>query len=167
MLSRTRMGVAGLLGFEALLAAYALAIGAVEHAAMATVAAVALMFAYAVHERFGYVPRLALGALAVVTLARAWAQTARFGTYPMGVMPTFLVPLGFALLMIPRAPPAVGVGLVAVARTWFVVWYFLQPSLPLALANVVGAAGAWLWCADEARADRSVPEEAAVERAPP
>ena len=147
---RARWGLAGLLGFEGILAAYTLANGALDFAAMALAAMGLLAWALVAHARSGRVPRAALAALAAVTLVRALAQTALVGAYPPGVLPTFLVPLGFALLAWPRVPPAWGVGLVAAARAWFVLWYLLPGATTLALANAVGAAGACAWWAGEA-----------------
>ena len=117
---------------------------------MALVAMGALAWALVAHARSGRVPRAALALLAVVTLLRALAQTTLVGAYPPGVLPTFLVPLGFALLAWPRLPPAWGLGLVAAARSWFILWYVAADAPPLVLANAVGAAGAWAWWAGEA-----------------
>jgi hypothetical protein len=150
----TRWGLAGLLGFEAILGVYAFTNGSLDHAAMAVVAAAALAWAIVAHARTGTLPRAALAILALVTLARALRQTAFVGAFPPGVLPTFLVPLGFALLLAQRARPAIGVGLVAAARTWFVAWYFLHGSTVLAVANLVGALGAWIWWAEDARVAR-------------
>lgn len=156
---RARWGLAGLLGFEALLAAYTFSNGALDYAAMAVVAAATLAWAIVAHARTGSLPRAALALLAVVTLVRALRQTTLAGVYPAGVMPTFLVPLGFALLLWPRAPPALAVGLVAASRSWFVLGYFLQGVPALTLANVVGALGAWIWWADEALSARPAAAE--------
>lgn len=157
---RARWGLAGLLAFEAVLAAYTLAYASYAFAAMALVAAGALAWAWWAHARTGDVPRGALGVLAAVTLLRALAQTPLSGPFPLGVLPTYLVPLGFALLLWRRVPAAWGIGLVAVARSWFVAWYFLRDVPTLVLANAVGAVGAWLWLADAARPPQPAPAEA-------
>ena len=160
---RARWGLAGLLGFEAILLAFTLANGSLEYAAMALVAAGALAWAIVAHARSGAIPRAALALLAVATFLRALAQTARFGAFPPAIAPTYLAPLGFALLLWPRARPALGIGLIAAARTWFVLWYFLNGSTTLTLANAAGAIGAWIWWADEALVARpaAVEESAA------
>lgn len=156
---RPSWGLWGLLGFEAILAAYAFANGALDYAAMALVAMVALGWALVATTRGGEVPKGALVLLVVVTLLRALWQTAVAGAFPPGVLPTFLVPVGFALLLLPRASPMLGLGLVAAARTWFIAWYFLRGSTTLALANLVGAVGAWLWLAEAARQVTPAPVE--------
>lgn len=160
---RARWGLAGLLAFEAILVVYTFFS---QYTVMALVAIAALGWAIVAHARTGRVPRVALGLLAVVTLWRAAAQTILPGVYVPGVLVTYLVPLGFALLLWPRARPALGVGLVAAARTWFVLWYFLASNPTLALANLVGAAGAWLWWSDAAlvAADESAAQTASSSR---
>ena len=148
--TRLRLGLAGLLGFEGILLAFVYARGALDFAAIPVVALVILAFVMSRALR-GEAPSVwALAALAVVTLARAYWQT-RSGNFPNGVLPTYLVPIGFALLAVAaRKPDAtrlalVGIALVAIARTWFIAWYFLASNPTLAVANLVAAAGAWVW----------------------
>ena len=159
---RVHWGLAGLVGFEAILLAYTLANGALEYAAMALACVGVLAWALVAWNASGRIPRAALATLAAVTLVRALWQTAVAGTFPLGVLPTFLVPLGFALLLSPRVPPSIGVGLLAGARSWFVAWYFLGGATTLALANLVGAAGAWAWWASEALAAHPAESEDGV-----
>ena len=159
-LVRTRWGLVGLVLFEAILAAYTLANGAWEYGAMALFAAAALLWALAGHAREGTIPKAALAALLAVTLWRAARQTVLAPVFgPAGVWPTWLVPLGFALLLVPGLRPAIGLGAVAAARTWFVLWYVLQGSVTLALANLVGAVGAWLWWSGESAPERPAPAD--------
>lgn len=155
MISRQKWGLAGLLAFEAIVAAYLFGLGAsldfvVSYALGAIVLAVAL---------FTRVQRWQFAALAVFAAYRAYVQTAS-GSVAWGTWPTWLVPIGFAALAIaPQKMPRLGIAAIALARTWFILWYF--PGLlraggawELVAANALGAAGAWLWAsAAESRTD--------------
>ena len=138
-MDRQKWGLAGLLAFEAIIAAYTFGNGTNVFSYMYAIGAVTLAFAiWRGPTRWHY------GALALVSGYRAFMQTSAGA--PLGVYPTWLVPIGFAWLAIaPTAMPRFAIAAVALARTWFIVWYFLPGNTIVALANVVGAAGAWLW----------------------
>lgn len=143
MASPTRIGLGGLLAFEAIVASYTFGISALQFSAMYAVGAVVLALAiWRGPERWHF------AVLAAASAYRAWLQTA--GGAALGVWPTWLVPLGFAWLAVaPATRPEFGVASVGLARTWFVVWYLGNPVL--VVANVLGAAGAWLWAWDARR----------------
>lgn len=138
-------GLAGLLAFEAIIAAFTFGAGSIEFSLMYAVGAVTLALAiWRGPTRWHY------AVLAAASLYRAWLQTYH-GFAPLGVYPTYLVPLGFAWLAIwPERMPRVGIAAVALARTWFVVFYLLGGSLIIVAANVLGAVGGWLWFAAQA-----------------
>lgn len=154
-----RWGLLGLLGFELTLLTIRLVNGTFDQfSLMAALAAGALVWALIAHARAGAIPRFALMLLVAVTLARALAQTVP-GPAPLGVLPTYFVPLGFALLLVARAPTAWGVGVVAAARSWFVVWYFLIGVPEIAIANVLAAIGMWIWFVGASGGERAAPAE--------
>lgn len=156
---RVRWGIAGLLAFEAIIAAYTLA-GAPLFSAMYFVGVVALALAW-----WRGPQRWHFAALALASLVRAYLQTA--GGAALGIYPTYLVPLGFAwLALAPRAMPGAALSAVALARTWFVLWYLLQGNGLVAAANVLGAAGAWLWASAQISPEAGG-EDAASAPAPP
>lgn len=155
-MDRQRWGLAGLLAFEAIVTAYLLGVGA-GWDFVASYAVGILALGYAVWRGPA---RWAFGLLALAAAYRAFVQTA--GGAPLGVYPTWLVPLGFGWLAVaPRSAPKLAIAAVALARTWFIAWYFLGGASTLVVANVLGAAGAWLWAAGEPDA-----AEPAVETSP-
>lgn len=137
--SRAQWGLAGLLAFEAIVAAYTFGNSLTQFSLMYALGTIVLALAiWRGPERWHY------AVLAAASLYRAYLQTASGA--PLGVYPTYLVPLGFAWLAIaPEAMPSFAIGSVALARTWFIVWYFLPGNTILVVANALGAAGAWLW----------------------
>lgn len=140
-MDRQKLGLAGLLAFEAIIAAYTFGANNIPFSAMYAIGAITLALAI-----WKGPTRWHWGVLTLVSGYRAYLQTA--GGAALGVYPTWLVPLGFAWLAIaPRAMPKLAISSVAVARTWFVLWYFLAGAYVIVAANVVGAAGAWLWAA--------------------
>lgn len=146
-MDRQKWSLGGLLAFEALIVAYLLGNGASvldPFPLMYAIGTVALASAVLWKPT-----RWLYGILALASLYRAYLQTA--GGAEPGVYPTYLVPLGFAWLAIaPRSMPRLAMASVAVARTWFILWYVLQGGAGLiVVANVLGAAGAWLWVASE------------------
>jgi hypothetical protein len=150
--SRT-WGIAGLLAFEAIIAARTFGASSLTFSLMYAIGAIALAFAL-------FLPgaRWPFGVVAAVSLYRAYLQTVG-GQTPLGVYPTYLVPLGFAwFALLPRTMPAAAIACIAVARTWFVVWYALPGNWIVVAANVVGAAGAWVWAASAMR--EPVPDDA-------
>ena len=160
-MDRARWGLAGLLAFEGIVAAYLFGIGAsldfsLSYALGALVLASALFLG---PQRWQF------ATLAVLAGYRAWAQTS--GGAQLGVYPTWLVPIGFAwLAILPRTLPRIGIAAVALARTWFVVWYFPE-STTLVVANVLGAAGAWLWLSAEEPMDGAASLNEDTRVAPP
>ena len=154
-MDRKQWGLAGLLAFEAIVASYLLGIQAapgfiVSYALGAVVLGLAL---WRGPQRWHF------ALLALAAGYRAYAQTV--GGAPLGVYPTWLVPIGFAWLAVaPRAMPRWAIACVALARTWFIVWYFLPGNLTLVVANVLGAAGAWVWLAAEEDAGGATADEA-------
>lgn len=143
-MDRQQWGLAGLLAFEAIVTAYLLGVGAgLDFVASYALGILALGLAL-----WRGPARWHFGLLALAAAYRAWAQTA--GGAALGVWPTWLVPLGFGwLALAPRAAPRLAIASVALARTWFVAWYFLPGNMTLVAANVLGATGAWLWLAAE------------------
>lgn len=152
-MDRQKWGLAGLLAFEAIVTAYLLGVNngwpsatqpalfVISYALGAAILGLALWKGPA---------RWHFALLAVAAAYRAFAQMDP-GTHP-GVYPTWLVPLGFAwLALAPERMPRIAIALVALARTWFVAWYVPDlffvgaGSWTLVVANVLGAAGAWLW----------------------
>lgn len=150
MTRRAKLGLAGLFAFEAIVAWFLLDLGAT----MDFVASFALGAAVLAVALLTGLQRWQLGALAIFAAYRAYDQTSS-GTVPYGTWPTWLVAIGFGALAIwPRNRPKLGIAAVALARTWFILWYF--PGLlreggawELVAANALGAAGAWLWLASE------------------
>lgn len=155
--AHVRWGLGGLLAFEAILLGFTAMIGAYTFAVTAFAALGALSWALWDYRRTGVVPRAAMAVVAVAALGRALMQTAVGGVWPLGILPTYLVPVGFALLMLPRASPGFAVALIAAARSWFVVYYFVQGPPWLVVANLVAAAGAWAWWAGETFPQRAAP----------
>ena len=155
-MDRQKWGLAGLLAFEAIIAAYTFGGGANVFSAMYAVGAITLALAiWKGPTRWHYL------VLALASGYRAWLQTA--GGAALGVYPTWLVPLGFAWLAVaPAAMPRFAIASVALARTWFVLWYFLPGAYVIVAANVVGAAGAWLWAAASEREVGARPDDVAV-----
>lgn len=140
-MDRQKWGLAGLLAFEAIIAAYTLGRSNLQFSAMYAIGAVVLGLAMVMGPK-----RWHFAVLALVSGYRAYLQTA--GGAQLGVYPTWLVPIGFAWLAIaPTMMPRLAISTVAIARTWFIVWYFLPGAYIIVAANVVGAAGAWLWAA--------------------
>lgn len=147
--ARARWGLLGLLVFEAILLAFTAGSGSYTYAVTAAVGVVALAYASRAQRLTGEIPRVAIIVVALSTFARALLQTAFVG-WPVPNMVSYLVPLGFALLLLPQPKPAAAVALIALARSWFIVWYFLGGSTVLVIANLVGAAAAWYWWSGEA-----------------
>ena len=144
MIPRSKLGLAGLLAFEAIIAAYTFGNGNVPFSLMYAIGALTLGLAvWRGPARWHFV------VLALASGYRAWLQTA--GGAALGVYPTWLVPIGFAYLAIwPHAMPKLGIASVAVSRTWFILWYWtIGPLWVIVAANVLGAAGAWIWAAAE------------------
>lgn len=153
--NRIGWGLAGLLGFEGILAAYTFANGATAYVLMALAAGALLVWALWRLAQGEAPSAPVLWLLAAVMAVRAAWQTS--ATMPPGLAVTWLVPVGFALLAVAavRAPSPrlalAGIALVALARAWFVLWYFGLGNATLALANLVAAVGAVAWAAAEAR----------------
>lgn len=144
MISRQKLGLAGLLAFEAIIAAYTFGNNNITFSLMYAIGAVTLALAI-----WRGPARLHFVVLALASGYRAYLQTA--GGAALGVYPTWLVPIGFAYLAIwPTMMPKLGIASVAVSRTWFILWYWMiGPLWVIVAANVLGAAGAWLWAAAE------------------
>lgn len=139
-MDRRKWGLAGLLAFEAVIASFLFANDGTWWPY--ALGALTLAFALATGPT-----RWHFAALAFASAARAYLQTA--GGAQLGVYPTWLVPLGFAwLALAPDTMPRAAIAGIAVARTWFVLWYALPGLWIVVAANVLGAAGAWLWAAD-------------------
>lgn len=155
-MDRQKWGLAGLLAFEAIIAAYTLGSARIAFSAMYAIGAITLALAlWRGPTRWHY------AVLALVSGYRAYLQTA--GGAQLGVYPTWLVPIGFAWLAIaPNAMPRVAIAAVAVARTWFILWYLLPGAYIVVGANVLGAAGAWLWAAAAEESPRPSAEESAA-----
>lgn len=150
--SRVKLGLAGLLAFEILVAVYTWS-GTPTIFTWLYVVGAALLAYLLWRATKGETPASPiLAVLAVDALVRAYMQTRNPG-YPLGVLPTYLVPAGFAALAFAMRRGAVngervalaGVVLVALARSWFVYWYFQAGAGLLVLANILGAIGAWTW----------------------
>lgn len=148
--ARVKWGIAGLLAFEAIIV-YVTWGGSPFFTAMYLVGAVLLGWLL-VRAAQGENPTFpVLLVIALAALVRAILQT-RNPAFPIGVLPTYLVPVGFAMMALAaRSLSAnarvalVGIVLVALARSWFVVWYFQRGATLVAFANLLGAAGAWAW----------------------
>lgn len=154
-MDRQKWGLFGLLAFEAIVAAYTLGRNTLTFSAMYAIAAIVLGLAIVMGPK-----RWHFAILAVVSAYRAFLQTS--GGAQLGVYPTWLVPIGFAWLAVaPWSMPKLAIGAVALARTWFVLWYFLPGSYIIVAANIIGAAGAWLWLAADDAPDASARSGAA------
>lgn len=146
--TRAAWGMAGLLGFELILVAYALGFDAVDFALVALAGAALLAVAVWRAAR-GLAPLAGVFVgLAAVMLARGIMQST--SGVSLTLAPTYLLPLGFALLAVSvgrrdRRLALAGIVLVALARSWFFAWYLLGENATLLAANALGAAGAWLW----------------------
>ncbi|MEA3202186.1 MAG: hypothetical protein QOE90_3614 [Thermoplasmata archaeon] len=140
---RAAWGPAGLFLFELILAAYLASVGAATFALVGAGLVLALGFALWRAWRGEAVPRWLLGVVAALTLVRALLQSTG-GLSPVFVF-VYAVPVGWALPALSPRLAAPGVLLVAVARSWFVGQYLLAGATVIGLANVFGAAGAWLW----------------------
>ncbi|GEM_PF-6703886 len=161
---RVALGLAGLLLFELILAAYLASVGATTYALVGAGLVAALGLALWRAWRGEPLPSWLLGAVALLTLVRAVLQST--GGLTLLHVAVYAVPLGWALAATGRARlVAYGVLLVALARTWFVGQYLLGGATTIALANVFGAAGAWLWWSSFLR-DDSAAAEAPTEARP-
>lgn len=137
-----RLGIAGLLAFEALLTLFLLSVGGgLDFVLISAVSAAVLALALLREE--GAAPWM-LGALALLTLVRAGLQAAA-GFQPLHV-PSFLVPVGFALAALTTGRQAVaGIALVGLNRGVFAVNFLISGNLVLGLANLLGLLGGLLW----------------------
>lgn len=155
-MDRQKWGLAGLLAFEAIIAAYTFGGNNLAFSTMYAIGAVTLALAI-----WGGPTRWHYAVLAIASGYRAWLQTE--GGAALGVYPTWLVPLGFAwLAFAPGASPRLAISSVAIARTWFILWYLLPGAYIIVAANVVGAAGAWLWASDTADESHAMEDSATV-----
>jgi hypothetical protein len=83
--------------------------------------------------------------LAASTLSRGLVQ--QFGgNWSWGLLPTYLVPLGFVLIAfadhaLTRSRLIVGLALITFARGYFALWYFASGATTVALANTFATLG--------------------------
>jgi hypothetical protein len=137
-----RLGIAGLLAFEAVLTVFLVSVGGGAEFVLVSAGAAAILV-LALLRADGAAPWM-LGALALLTLVRAALQAAG-GLQPIHV-PSFLVPVGFALAALTTGRQAVaGIALVGLNRGAFAVNFLLGGNLVLGLANVLGFLGGVLW----------------------
>jgi hypothetical protein len=148
---RVKLGIAGLLLFEVVLAAFIASFNTGSPFVLVALAgAAALGYALYEHGKTGRVGVAPLAVLTLVTLFRAVLQT---GPDLLAVLPSYLVAVGFAgaaygaQARVPNATRG-GIALVAVCRTFFIVANLGTPVI--ALANVFGALGAWVWASASA-----------------
>ncbi|MCA1812652.1 MAG: hypothetical protein LC624_01720 [Halobacteriales archaeon] len=145
---RVKLGVAGLLLFEVTLGAYLASLGSLDFTLMALAGAGALAYALFEVSRTGRVTWIPLALLALITFLRAVAQN---GAGFPAVLPSYAVAVGFAVAAYgARTPGAAtatrgGIALVALCRSWFLVSYLMADVPVIALANALGALGAWVW----------------------
>lgn len=160
-MDRQKWGLAGLLAFEAIIASYLFANSGLRPITiMYAVGAVTLALAV-----WKGPTRWHFGVLALVSAWRAYLQTSVGAA--LGVYPTWLVPIGFAWLAVaPAIMPRFAIASVALARTWFILFYFLAGQYVIVVANILGAAGAWLWASadGDAVAPSSADDAAPVPR---
>ena len=155
-MDRQKWGLAGLLAFEAIIAARTFGANNIPFSSMYAIGAITLAFAI-----WKGPMRVHYAILALASGYRAYLQTV--GGAVIGVYPTWLVPIGFAwLAAAPTIMPRFAIASVALARTWFILFYFLAGQYIIVAANVVGAAGAWLWAAASESDGAPAADEAAV-----
>ena len=146
--SRARWGLLLLAAFDLVVAWVTFGFGATDIMLLSLLSAGLLVVAALQASQRTNVAALALVGVALATLLRAVPQYG--GSLDVGDVARFAVPIGFVLAVAQArfGPPwlaLAGVVAVALARSYFVIFYVGVGATTLVVGNALGAVGAWLW----------------------